>query len=258
MKLCIFISTHCVVFNLMRNPFLSFLLIFFSFVATPILAQEESEEKEEEKVDYIIRKGRAYTTLNFVYSTRDAENENQLLRTVVAQDKYDFRVIAAGGYALRDNLTLGLSAALGRTKEEITTLDENSQLVTSNKLETGYTVAPTFRNYVPIGKGQLQILVQTELGVTFGETLERVTRVDDQDRIEGEFGELSLGVSPGLVLFFDRHWAFETTVGIAGFSTRVDEKVTNGDVDNKSRVVQSSFDLRINLLQLNLGVAYYF
>jgi hypothetical protein len=100
--------------------------------------------------------------------------------------------------------------------------------------------------------------VQSELGFSFGESLERVFREDDIDKIEGTFLELGFGVSPGLALFFDRHWAFETTVGIAGLSARIDEREVNDDAENRERVVETGIDLRINLLQLNLGVAYYF
>ena len=88
--------------------------------------------------------------------------------------------------------------------------------------------------------------------------MQRVFLENEIDKIEGDFIDIELGVSPGLVLFFDRHWAFETTVDIAGFSTRIEEEVVNDDQDNRQRVVESAIDLRINLLQLNLGVAYYF
>lgn len=218
-----------------------------------------SQETETQDEDYFkVHKGRFYTSLNFSLNAREAENEDQLLRQVVDQDKLEYRVIVDGGYVVKDNLTLGLSAAYGRLREEITTLDENGNNVTSKKLEQGLSLAPTMRNYIPIGKGQFQILVQTELGVTKGESLQRIFRTDDIDKVEGEFIEIGLGVSPGLVLFFDRHWAFETTVGIAGFSTRIEEEVTNDDEENRQRVVESGVDLRLNLLQLKLGVAYYF
>ena len=208
--------------------------------------------------DYRITKGRYYSSLTFSLDSRIAENEDQLVRQVVDQNRYDYRITANGGYVIKENLTLGLLAGYGRAREEITFVDENGENVTSKRLQQALSLAPSMRNYIPIGKGQLQILIQTELNVTIGESLQRTFRIDDIDKVEGDFIDIELGVSPGLVLFFDRHWAFETTVGIAGFSTRIEEKVTNNDQDNLQRVVESGVDLRINLLQLNLGVAYYF
>ena len=208
--------------------------------------------------DFKITKGRYYGSLTFSLNQRNAENEDQLLRQVIDQNRLNYRVIGNGGYAIRDNFTLGLTLAYGRQKEEIVFLDENEEEITSKRLQQGFSFAPNMRNYIPIGKGQLQILVQTELGFTFGESLERVFFEDEVDKIEGDFVEINLGVSPGLVLFFDRHWAFETTVGIAGLTTRIEEETINDDVANRQRVETSTIDLKINLLQLNLGVAFYF
>lgn len=208
--------------------------------------------------DYIVTKGRYYGSTTFSLDSRVAENEDQLLRQVVDQNRYDYRIMGNGGYAIKDNLTLGLKAGYGRAREEITFIDENGGDITSKRLQQGLSMAPNMRNYIPIGSGQLQVLIQTEVNVTVGESLLRTFRMDDVDKVESNFLDLQLGISPGMILFFDRHWAFETTVGVAGFSTRIEEEVTNDDQDNRQRVVETGVDLRINLLQLDLGVAYYF
>jgi hypothetical protein len=223
----------------------------FSVIA---VAQNDSGSEET----YTISKGRFYSSLNFSLTQRTAENEDQLLRQVVDQNRYNYRISSNSGYAIKDNMTLGLTLDYGRQKEEITFLDENDAEITSNRLQQGFSFAPNLRNYIPLGNGQLQILVQTEVGFTFGESLERIYYTNDQDKIEGEFLEVSLGVSPGVVLFFNKNWAFETTVGIAGLSTRIEEETVNNDRANRQRVSQTEIDLRINLLQLNLGVAFYF
>jgi hypothetical protein len=225
------------------------------FNSSLVFSQEVKNVSED---DFRISKGRFYTSLTFSLDSRVAENEDQLIRQVVDQNKYDYRIIGNGGYAIKDNMTLGLLAGYGRAREEITYIDENGENVTSKRLQQGLSLAPNMRNYIPIGKGQLQILIQTELNVTFGESLQRTFRTEDIDKVEGEFVDIELGVSPGLLLFFDRHWAFETTIGIAGFSTRIEEEVKNYDQDNRKRIVETGVDLKINLLQLNLGVAYYF
>lgn len=214
--------------------------------------------QKSEQSSYSVQKGRFFTTLNFSMDQRQAENEDQLLRYVVDQNRFNFLVRGSGGYAVKDNMTLGLGFGYGRQLEEITYLDENDLPITSKRVQQGFSVAPTMRTYVPLGSGRVQILVQTELNFTFGESLQRLFYENEVDKIESDFLDIALGVSPGAVLFFDEHWAFETTVGIVGLSTRIEEKVTNDDENNRQKVIESGADLRLNLLQLNLGIAYYF
>ncbi|GAL66781.1 hypothetical protein JCM19301_1325 [Jejuia pallidilutea] len=189
---------------------------------------------------------------------RNAENENQLIRQVIDQNKYDYTITANAGFAIKDNLTLGFSAGYGRAKEVITFLDQDDMEVQSNLLEQSFSFLPNLRQYIPIGEGRLQIIVQTQLGFTFGESLQRDFMMNDVNKIETDFIDFQLGINPGLVLFFNRNWALETTVGVAGFSARLDEKTVNNDVDAQEKVQTTNIDLKLNLLELSLGVAYYF
>jgi hypothetical protein len=222
-----------------------------------ICSQIQAQMFDDSEEDFTIKKGRFYYSLTFSLDQRKAENEDQLLRQVINQNKYDYRIIANAGYAIKDNMTLGVAGGYGRLKEEITFLDENDEEVTSKRLEQGFSIVPNMRNYIPLGKGRLQVIIQTELGITVGESLERVFYPNEIDRIEGDFLEFTLGVNPGLLLFFNKNWAFEVTVGAAGLTTRIDESVLNNDEGNKERVESTSIDLRLNILQLNLGVAFY-
>jgi len=232
------------------------LLIFYALCSIRVAYSQYTSPDNQD--DYIIKKGRYYSSLTFSLNQRKAENEDQLLRQVVDQNRYRYRIIANGGYAIKDNFTVGLSLAYGRQKEEITFLNENDENIRSNRLQQGFSIAPNMRNYIPLGTGKLQIIVQTALGFTFGESLERVYSSTNVDKIEGDFIEIGLGVSPGVVLFFNRNWAFETRVNVAGLSTRIEEEVINNDEENRQRIEQTNIDLRLNLLELNLGVAFYF
>lgn len=217
-----------------------------------------AQEQNTEDMDYGINKGRYYTSLTFSLNSRNAENEDQLFRQVLDQDRYTYRIVGNGGYAIKDNFTLGLSLGYGESKEDITYTDENDAELDSKRLQRGLSITPNMRNYIPLGKGKLQILVQTELGFTFGESLQRIYSIDNVDKIESNFFEFDVGVSPGVALFFNKNWAFETRVNVAGFSTRVEELVTNNDEANRQRISETKIDLKLNLLELNLGVAYYF
>ena len=218
------------------------------------LAQEETTTD----LDYGLRKGRYYTSLTFSLNSRNAENEDQLLRQVIDQERYTYRIVGNGGYAIMDNFTIGLSLGYGESKEDIIYTEEDDEELNSKRLQRGLSITPNMRNYIPLGSGKLQILVQTELGFTFGESLQRVYSSDNVDKIEGNFFEFDVGVSPGVALFFTENWAFETRVNVAGFSTRVEEVVTNNDNSNRQRISETKIDLKLNLLELNLGIAYYF
>ena len=76
------------------------------------------------------------------------------------------------------------------------------------------------------------------------------------DELEYEFNYSTIYYDR--VLFFNRNWAFETRVNVAGLSTRIEEEVINNDEENRQRIEQTNIDLRLNLLELNLGVAFYF
>jgi len=230
----------------------------FTVILATVLSLSLSGQSNTPPEDFTIQKGRYYSSLTFSLNQRKAENENQILRQVIDQRRLNYRLTGNAGYAVRDNLTLGLLLGYGTVREEINYLDENANPINSKRLERGVAIAPTMRNYIPIGSGQLQILIQSQIGITTGESLQRVYFEDDVDKIEGSFIDFEVGVSPGVVLFFDRHWAFETTVGIAGFQSRYVEEIRNNDTANRKTVTESSVDLRINLLQLNLGVAHYF
>ncbi len=208
--------------------------------------------------NYNILKGRSFNAITFSLSQRSAENENQLLRQVLDQERYDFEVVYSGGTAIKDNFLIGLSLGYGERKEDIVFLDQDNVELNTKSLERGLSIAPNMRNYIPIGTGQLQIIVQTELGVTFGESLERTYSTNSVDKVEGSFIDLSLGVSPGLALFFTRNWALETRVNVAGLEMKFEESTSNNDFQNTTKIQETNIDLRLNLLQLNLGVSYYF
>lgn len=239
-----------------RSP-LGTKILLGGFALFSLYANAQNSDPPE-KPAYMVGKGRYFGTLTFSLDQRLAENEDQLIRFVIDQDRLNYRIVGSAGYSYKDNHTFGLGFGYGREREEITFEDENGEEVTSKSLEQGFSLVPTFRNFVPLGNGKLQILVQTELNLTYGESLERVFYTNEIDKIEGNFFEGRLGVSPGAILFFDRYWAFETTVGLAGLSVRVEEEVTNNNEEDRERVVQSGINLQLNLLQLNLGVAYYF
>ncbi len=208
--------------------------------------------------DRLVTKGRVFLSTNFSLDQRNAENEDQLFRQVIDQDRLRYRIRFNSGYAIVDNLTLGLGLSYGREREDITFIDQDGIEVTTNFVQQDISFIPNMRNYIPFGNGTIQILVQTDARFSIFESLQRDFLPDEVNKIERDVFEFRLGVAPGILLFFNRNWAFETTVGLAGLTTRITEEVTNNDEANRTRIVASDIDLQINLLALNLGIGYYF
>jgi len=225
------------------------------FLLGTAFAQEDVSGETE---SYAITPGRGYGVLTFSLDQRNAQNENQLFRTVIDQDKVNYRVTASGGYALKNNFTVGLGLSYGRQREDITFLNEDEEEITSKSLGQDVSFIPNIRKYVPLGAGKLQIFIQTDLRISLGESLQRDFLPAEIEKVEENFTELKLGVQPGVVLFFTRNWAFEASVGIAGVTTRWSTKTFNDDQANQAKIQESNIDLKLNLLALNLGVAYYF
>ncbi|WP_088340201.1 hypothetical protein [Robiginitalea sediminis] len=237
------------------RPLRSFLLLFLTFLAFEGKAQSGTDGSSD---SWIITPGRGYSNLSFSLDQRKAENEDQLLRQVVDQDKVNFRITASGGYALKDGFTVGLGLSYGRDREDITFLNEDSEEVTSRSIGQDISFIPNIRKYIPFGDGKFQVFVQSDLRISLGESERRNFLVSDVERIENNYVQLRLGVQPGAVIFFNRNWAFETSVGIVGLSSKWSKETVNNDRANQTRITENNIDLKLNLLALNLGVAYYF
>lgn len=240
--------------HILRNLGIMYSLsVFLGFA--PAFGQSDTSPADDDKT---IKKGRGYISLSFSLDQRNAENESQLFRQVIDQDKLNYRVTTNGGYAIMDNFTLGLGLSYGRKREDVNFLNDDNVEVTSRFLQNDISFIPNMRNYIPLGDGSLQIFVQTDMRFTFSESLRRDFYPDEVDKFESDVFEYRLGVSPGALLFFDRNWAFEVSVGLAGLTSRFTSQILNDDLDNQTRIVKTDIDLRLNLLALNLGVARYF
>lgn len=231
------------------------LVLIFCIMSSPAFSQADGSEAVD---NYSITPGRGYGVITFSLDQRDAQNENQLFRQVIDQNKFDYRITGSGGYALKNNFTVGLGFSYGRQREDITFLNEDKVEITSRSVGQDVSFLPNIRKYVPLGAGRMQFFVQTDLRVTLGESLQRDFLASEVEKFEKDFVELRLGIQPGVVLFFTREWAFEASVGVAGVSSRWTTETFNDDEANQTKIHQSSIDLKLNLLALNLGVAYYF
>ncbi|MBL7471250.1 hypothetical protein [Robertkochia sediminum] len=241
-------------FNFKTDKILLLYMLCLLLCPLGVYAQNQQDDPGDPPM---VAKGRFYTNLAFSLDQRNAKNEDQLLREVIDQDKLNFRISSAAGYALKDNFTIGLGLSYGRLQEDITFINEDDQEQTNCSLGHDVSFIPNIRQYVPVNKS-FQIFVQADFRFSIGEELTRKFLPNEIEKIEGNFIETRLGVTPGAVLFFNRNWAFETSVGLVGLSSKWSEETVNNDEANRARITENNIDLKVNLLSLNLGVAYYF
>ncbi len=217
-----------------------------------------AQNYNSDSITNVVSQHSKYLNLSFSLDQRKAENENQLLRDVIDQNKLNYKVTVSSGYAIKENFTLGVGLSYGRNREDITFKNEDNGEITNKSIGQDFSFIPNIRKYIPFGTGKFQIFVQTELRFTYGESLQRNFLVNEIEKIENDFFELRLGVQPGAIIFFDKNFAFETSVGLVGLSSKWSTETVNGDVDNQTKITENNIDLDLNLLSLKLGVAYYF
>lgn len=70
------------------------------------------------------------------------------MRQVLDQDRYKYRIVGNGGYAIKDNVTLEVSIGHGQSREVITFFDENSFVNNINNLRPTQAVAKYLTGYI--------------------------------------------------------------------------------------------------------------
>lgn len=231
---------------------------FVLFAAALIIVLNADAQDIDDNDKNVISRGRGFVNLAFSLDQREAENENQFFRDVLDQDRLNYQITSNGGYAIKDNFVLGLGLGYGRSREDLKQIDQDGEEVFIRSVGQNFTIAPNIRNYIPLSNDKFYIFIQTDLRLNFGESLNRKIFTDEVEKLETEFFQTRIGVSPGLLIFFNRSWAFETSVGLVGLTSRWTTETFNNDTENRTKIQENNMDLQLNLLALNLGVAYYF
>lgn len=232
--------------------------LFFSCPAVLISQVTVAEAPDGNDLDIRLDKGSFFLGGTLGLNLKSAENENQLLRTALKERSDKFSLRLDGAYALKDNWFLGLGLVWGVTNREGDYKDPNSGDISDIQFHsTSYSVRPFMKNHLPLSPNRrFNLVVQTELGFTIDQSIQQ-TRIDEviTRSLKKEWG-MGLGIRPGLLVFVLKNAAMEASVNIAGIGFSVSE--TN-ETDKPDAIVKSAdLDLKIDLLQLNLGFITYF
>lgn len=122
---------------------------------------------------------------------------------------------------------------------------------------TTYSLRPFIKNLLPLSENRrFNLMVQTEPGFGIDQSIEETTTNEIvTHKLAREWG-MGSGVRPGLLAFVLKNFAVETSVNVAGAKYTITEINSTNAPDTK--VQSGSLDVKIDLLQLNLGFIGYF
>lgn len=203
-------------------------------------------------------KGNWYTGFAFSLKDQKLQNKSRLFDKVLAGQDLNYDLTFKGGYFLGDYFMVGGNLIYNRQKFTGTIIQESDTIQRENITSIG-TVAPTFKTYFPLTKNnRLSFFNEIGLGFGFGNSVSRDTKKQDEitKSYTDEFA-FSAGISPGITFFAIENFAFEIQLNnLIGYELQVSNKTTNET--EESKVTTHNVNFNIDLLSLNLGLAYYF
>lgn len=198
--------------------------------------------------------------MGFAFSLQDQklQNQSRLFDKVLDGQDLNYDLTFKGGYFLSDYFMVGGNLIYNRDKFTGTIVQESDTIKRENISSIG-TVAQTIKTYFPLTKNnRLSFFNELGLGFGFGNTVTRDTK--NQDEINKSYTNefaFTAGISPGIAFFAIENFAFEVQLNnLIGYELQVSKKTT--DEMEESKVTTHNVNFNIDLLSLNLGLAYYF
>jgi hypothetical protein len=236
----------------------------FLFCCLMILALNINAQKIKSVQDSIklkkavsLEKGTRFATLTFSFSTRNANNNETFLSSVIEQNRHSFDIEAGGGYFLKKYLAAGMNAGYNEVKNQRLLLNSDGSETQNNAFEAGFSLVPFLDYYIPIdSKQRFYLFSRVQLKYNHSSGVTESTTNNVLNRTFTESNGLGIGLVPGIMVFVVDRFAVTTSVGILGFNYR--NVITRQTDKPEGRVTTTDFNLRIDILQLNLGFAVYF
>ena len=230
------------------------------FSAPTASAQKQWSRDIEQSV--FVPKGQWITGVSVSYSVSDQNRYQFLVFENINGDTYTFKLSPMLMYSFKDNMAAGGRFAYSRSR---TQLDGASIVLGS---ETGYDIdnlysisqnfsgTAAFRNYISLGHST-RFGLFNECRVEVGGGQSKLTN-GAGDNITGTFEKnisLSVGLSPGLVMFLNNYSAIEVNVGVLGFDYSHTKSITD-QIYRADRTIKSA-NFRINLFSIMFGATFY-
>lgn len=184
-------------------------------------------------------------------------NTTGLIQDVIDGKSGKYSINLKGGYYSGDYTMIGLD--LGYFQSNFTgTVFQDPDTIQSNSITRGYSITPNLRASIPLTASErLSFFIAIGLDFGMSNTLAQdVKYVDQYTRSYSDQYSLGIGFSPGLTFFAMENFAFELQLNVFGYNI----SVTNTDTEGlePGREVDQQLNFKIDLLTLELGLAYYF
>lgn len=195
------------------------------------------------------------------YSTHKNDRYDFAVIEGIQSDGYTFKLSPMGGYALRNNMTVGARFLYNRSLLKVNggslSLggDDGGLSLSADyyySLKHSYQAAVFWRQYIPLTE---RIALFNELTLSAGGHQSKFASGIPVDGTYEDGFELSLGASPGLAAFVNRFMAVEVNVGVMGLNFERARQVQNQVAT--AGVTKSYMNFNINLLAVRLGVVFY-
>lgn len=198
-----------------------------------------------------------YTGLAFSLNDEQSENTTGLIQDIINGENLNYNLTVKGGYYSKDYNMIGLNFSYYQ-KGFNGTVFQDPDTIQSNSLTRGYSFTPNLRSSIPLTKNQrLSFFVELDLVFGYATTLSRNTKyVDEISKTYTTEYTFGAGVSPGITFFAMEAFAFEIQLNVVGYKLDISDSEINGE--EQSRVVNQKLNMDIDLLTLDLGLAYYF
>lgn len=198
--------------------------------------------------------------LTFSYVNFDSD-DSQLLFSMLKDFDCNFRTFSIKpfwGYALRDNLVIGMKLGYNHTIAQLDNIslaveDLDVSLQDMRYAEDTYSVAFFHRSYVGLDRGKrFGLFNETTLSYNTGTSSFARGAEDKLKRTETTLNEIHLGINPGMVVFIMQNVCAEVSLGVVGFKYRVEKQKNNLGEEGKRR--SSGANFKINLFNINIGI----
>lgn len=238
----------------------TFIAVSAALCAPSAQAQRQWSRDIEQNV--FVPKGQWITGVSVSYSVSDQNHYQFLVFENINGDTYSFKLSPMLMYAFHDNLAAGGRFAYSRSR---TSLDGASVVLAS---DTQYDIdnlfaisqdwygTAAFRNYISLGSStRFGLFNECQLQVGGGQS--KLTNGSGDD-LTGTFERnvsVSVGLSPGLVMFLSNYSAIEVNVGVLGFNYSKTRSTT--DQIYIAERSHKTANFKVNLFSITFGATFY-
>lgn len=229
--------------------------------ASPLLAQVPFDRGLKEK-KVLVSKGEWIAGISVSYSAESLDNYDFFILEDLKGKGYTFKLSPMVLYAFGNDLAGGARASYSRSLLKV---DRGSLVLASDMgydLDHIYSLSHTyggtalFRNYIPLGAtSRFGIFNEIQLSLSGGQSkLASGTGQALSGTYQRNFN-LSVGVTPGVIMFLNNYSAIEVNIGVLGFNYH-DTKATTDQI-YVANMKRRSANFKINLFSITFGTVFY-